>query len=315
MADNDKILVKIKGTPSVKVTDDQTIVRDIKVGQPIKRIKQSKFHASSFGGDSLGNALIRESDGQIVFYANLIPDSDLGRDLGSPTKRFGSLYVGNETIYLGNLAISEDSNGNLVLNNTDSAGIIITGTTRQIVTDIDSSVVIDITQPLIDSAIAAVIDNAPEALDTLKELADALNNDSNAFATLITSINSKLDSSQVIQILDSNVAIVNNNLIQAINNEAYTATPSIIDTFPSTQYRTVKYLVELSIDSDNKYHSAEILLTHNGINTYMTEYASVYTDSSLGEFDAIVENGSIIFSVTPEYTGTYFKARRINIDA
>jgi hypothetical protein len=53
MAD-DKIIVKVKGNPSVKVTDDQTIVREIKVGKPIKRIKQALFHASTFGGDSAG---------------------------------------------------------------------------------------------------------------------------------------------------------------------------------------------------------------------------------------------------------------------
>lgn len=318
MADNDKILVKIKGTPSVRVTDDQTIVRDIKVGQPIKRVKQSKFHASSFGGDSLGNALIRESDGQIVFYANLIPDSDLGRDLGSPTHRFGSLYVGNETIYLGNLAISEDSYGNLVLNNTDSSGVVIAGTTRQIATDIDSAVIIDITQPLIDSAVAAVIDNAPEALDTLKELAEALNNDSNAFGSLIASINEKLDSAQVLNIVDSAYItgiVAGSGTIGRADVEITTTAPlQTIDEFLATTYRSAKYIVQLEHDSDNKYHSSEILLIHDNVNAYLTEYAIVQTDSSLGEFDATLDSGLVKLQLTPSYTNTSFKAKRISVD-
>jgi hypothetical protein len=36
----------------------------------------------------------------------------------------------------------------------------------------------------IDSKIAALIDNAPEALDTLKEIADSLGNDNDLAATL-----------------------------------------------------------------------------------------------------------------------------------
>ena len=182
MADNDKILVKVKGNPSVKVTDDQTIVRDIKVGQPIKRIKQARFHASSFGGDSQGNSLLRDSNGTIVTYGNIVPSEDGQYDLGSPTNKFRGIYVGANTLYIGNLAISEDSNGNAVISSVDSSGFIISGTTKSIATDLDSSVVTNIIQPLIDSAFDLLLgDSTPETLDTLKEIATALNDDPNFF--------------------------------------------------------------------------------------------------------------------------------------
>lgn len=44
----------------------------------------------------------------------------------------------------------------------------------------------------VDAAIAALVDGAPTALDTLKELADALSNNSDAVAALVTQIDGKL---------------------------------------------------------------------------------------------------------------------------
>jgi hypothetical protein len=320
MADNDKILVRVKGNPSVKVTDDQTIVRDIKVGTPIRNVIQSKYHASSIGGPNLDNSMLRESDGVLVLYTDLLPDSTLTRSLGSPDKKFHSVYVGGGTIYLGGLSISEDSFGHLILSGVDSAGIIIPESQSIIATNIDSDKVLDIVVPVLDSAIAKVVGLAPEHLDTLQELAEALNNDSTAYQSLVDMINNTVDSAGIADIIDTQVDsayVVGKvaGLINPIASDAYTITPSVIDTFNSAEYRTVKYLIQLENDLANKYHASEILLTHNGSEAFITEYAIVTTDSSLGEFDAIVENGSIILSVTPEYTGTYFRARRINIDA
>lgn len=88
-----------------------------------------------------------------------------------------------------------------------------------------------------------------------------------------------------------------------------------IDTFSTTEYRTIKYVIQLEKDSDSKYHSAEILLTHNGTNAYFTEYAIVQTDSSLGEFDANISGGNVSLTVVPSYNNTSFKAKRISVDA
>jgi hypothetical protein len=191
MADNDKTIVRLKGNPSVKVTDDQTIVKDIKVGQPIKRIKQARFHASTLGGDSAGSALLRDSNGQVVITTNLIPSENGQFNLGSPSNKFKGLYIGANTLYIGNLAISEDSNGNAVISSIDSSGFIIGGTTKAIATDLDSSVIVNIIQPLIDSSFNLLLgDSTPETLDTLKEIATALNDDPNFFTNITTTINS-----------------------------------------------------------------------------------------------------------------------------
>jgi len=190
MADNDKILVKIKGNPSVKVTDDQTIVREVKIGQPIKRIKQSKFHATSFGGDSANDALLKDSNGDIVISGNLLPDSSGVYNLGSFDKKFARLFVGANTIYIGDIAISE-SNGQAFLSSIDGDGQVIPTTSRAIATGLDSATVINITQPQIDSAILELIgDSTPETLDTLREIARAIDDNPNYFSTIDSSITS-----------------------------------------------------------------------------------------------------------------------------
>ena len=63
----------------------------------------------------------------------------------------------------------------------------------------------------------------------------------------------------------------------------------LVDIFPKTQFRTCKYIIQLEHDSDNKYHSTELLLTHNNTTVSLTEYAIVKTDSDLGVFDAIID--------------------------
>lgn len=208
MADNDKILVKIKGNPSVKVTDDQTIVREIKVGTPIKRVQP-------FGNDYnnlLNRPNILDSDdvlalvdaqdlanivdsgsgvsilGAVTVSGHIIPSADGQYDLGSPTNRFRSLYVGGQTLYIGSLALSEDSFGNVVISNTDENGEIILGTGQTVSTNIDSNQIRNIAKPIVDSEIALLIGGAPEVLNTLEELARAINNDDSFSLNLVETI-------------------------------------------------------------------------------------------------------------------------------
>lgn len=106
------------------------------------------------------------------------------------------------------------------------------------------------------------------------------------------------------------------NLLNAVNEDLTTIVSSqVVDSFSADSARTCKYIVQLEHDSDSKYHSTEILLTHNGTNVFLTEYAIVQTDSSLGEFDANISGSTINLTLTPSYTNTSIKAKRISIDA
>ena len=89
----------------------------------------------------------------------------------------------------------------------------------------------------------------------------------------------------------------------------------VADTYSASAHRTSKYLVELAIDSDNKYHATELLLTHDGTTVFMSQYGHVTSDSSLGEFDADINSGNVRLLVTPSLNNTTIKTQRITIGA
>lgn len=111
-------------------------------------------------------------------------------------------------------------------------------------------------------------------------------------------------------------AALASNVANSIDSDlTATTADQLIDTFSATEFRTCKYVIQMEHDSDSKYHSSEILLTHNGSEVFFTEYAVVQTqDSSLGEFSATLAGGNVNLTVTPSYTNTSIKAKRLSID-
>lgn len=105
------------------------------------------------------------------------------------------------------------------------------------------------------------------------------------------------------------------NLDNAINLDLDSIGQQVVDTYGITQYRTARYIIQIEHDSTSKYHSTEILLMHNNTEVYMTEYAVLRTDSSLGEITADIDNGNIRLLMTPSFTNTSIKAKRLIIDA
>lgn len=86
-----------------------------------------------------------------------------------------------------------------------------------------------------------------------------------------------------------------------------TATISL-DSFASTEYRTVKYLVQVA-DTDvtpNKVHVAEFIVFHdnNGASTqaYVIQYGIGSNTGELGTWDAVYNTGVITLQFTPNYT-------------
>lgn len=308
----DKTIVKVSTTPVVKVSDTTTIVKKIVAGTPIKAVIAQPFDANTLLGESGGYYLdfrnftntpsildsaavkaitldsaevlnlidsdfidrvgirnFRDSDtggrvfGDLSVTGNIIPTRFQQQDLGSPTAKFRALYLAGRTIYVGNLAVGEDSaTGGLNLSSIDSGGTIIPGTTKQIATDIDSA--------------------------TIRDIVD----------------------SDYIQ-----TRIGNQGIPGASADLTGTTASQVVDTFSSTEFRTAKYIIQLEKDSDSKYHSTEILLTHNGSEIYLTEYGIIQTDSSLGEFDAVFDSTNINLTLTPSYSNTSFKAKRIAVNA
>ena len=66
-------------------------------------------------------------------------------------------------------------------------------------------------------------------------------------------------------------------------------TPIVIDSFPSPNFTTVKYIIQSkSIDG---YHSTELFCMQDGISAYITEYATLFNNYTLGSYSLTVSGG------------------------
>lgn len=79
-------------------------------------------------------------------------------------------------------------------------------------------------------------------------------------------------------------------------------TPVIIDSFPANQYNTIKYLIQLS--STAGIHSTEVIVMQDGVSTYQTEYATLFSANSLGSFACSISGITYNFTYTPYNPGS-----------
>ena len=52
---------------------------------------------------------------------------------------------------------------------------------------------------------------------------------------------------------------------------------TIVDSFPKATYRTAKYYIQIS--SNSQYHASEVLLIHNNANVFFTEYGVISSNN------------------------------------
>jgi hypothetical protein len=87
----------------------------------------------------------------------------------------------------------------------------------------------------------------------------------------------------------------NENVITGIENE------TVIDSFDSSEWRIIKYLVSISktTGGDNKFYATEfsILLDQENIN--VSEYGIMDNDGDIGTMDVSVEGGELKLRCTP----------------
>lgn len=98
------------------------------------------------------------------------------------------------------------------------------------------------------------------------------------------------------------------------SNEAELTTVAanqVVDTFLPSQFRTVKYLIQMSAGTN--YHATEVLLIHNGTIVFITEYGTIFTGVNLGEIDADISGGFVRLLVTPTNINTTVKTQRISV--
>jgi len=73
--------------------------------------------------------------------------------------------------------------------------------------------------------------------------------------------------------------------------------PTTIDSFPASSFTTVKYIIQgKSIDT---YHSMELFCMQDGISAYLTEYATLYSNYTIGTFTLEISSGVCNLIFTP----------------
>lgn len=90
----------------------------------------------------------------------------------------------------------------------------------------------------------------------------------------------------------NNASVSTNTITTSVN------TPNqVLDITNIGIYRSVKYLVQVSSGTD--YQTSEILLIHDGSNAYITEYGTIYTNTSLMTYDADISSSNARLLMTP----------------
>ena len=71
-----------------------------------------------------------------------------------------------------------------------------------------------------------------------------------------------------------------------------------VDSFPSSDFSTVKYIVQVKTGSS--LHATELFCIQDGIYTYMTEYATLISGSPLGSFSIELGGGRMKLNFEPD---------------
>jgi len=155
--------------------------------------------------------------------------------------------------------VSEFTNDVKYLDSTTVVGVIDQSYVRSNQITYNTSDFVD--SAYVQSQIDALVDGAPEALNTLNEIAAALNDDDSVYNTLVELINNQLDSAEV-------VALVDSDYVQLRQDYAYsslTGAPEIPSTTDSITEGDNLYYTTIRFDSDFGDNTTDDLTEGNNL--------------------------------------------------
>jgi hypothetical protein len=187
---------------------------------------------------------------------DLVPSTDATYDLGSSTNKFKDLYLSGTTLYLDQATIGLHS-GNIQLSHSGNTTTVPIGGGAHTVA----------TESYVDTAVSNLIDGAGPALDTLNELAAAINDDDSYAATITTALGNKQD--KVTGVSDTEIGYLDGvtSAIQTqINNKAPLESPTFTGTvdfsgatvtgLPAPEFvqmTTVSVSSNITLESNKRY--------------------------------------------------------------
>lgn len=106
--------------------------------------------------------------------------------------------------------------------------------------------------------------------------------------------------------------VLNHASISSSEFIATTATPNqVIDQFDITEFRTVKYLIQVS--NSQSYQSGELLVMHNGIEVVITEFSGLVIGNMISSFDSDISGNTARLLASPTSSNTLFKIVRTGV--
>lgn len=81
-----------------------------------------------------------------------------------------------------------------------------------------------------------------------------------------------------------------------------------LDSFSTSTYRTALYEVQMT--SSTNYHTITLKAIHDGTTVYLVQYGEIFTNTSLGSFDASISGGNLNLLFTPTNAVTAVKLSR-----
>ena len=94
-----------------------------------------------------------------------------------------------------------------------------------------------------------------------------------------------------------------------ISNTTATITQTAIDVFSATTYRSAKYIIQAT--NSTNYHYTEVAIVHDGTTAYATEFATMFTGSSLVSFAVDISGGNVrLLATATNATTTTYKIDR-----
>jgi hypothetical protein len=248
---------------------------------------------------------------------NLLPDLDNVYSVGSSAYRVKDLYLGASSLYLqnpanasANISLSVDLNGNIKINDSK----IITESNANDNLNLTNYATLEYAQSASAAAVSYLVDSAPGALDTLNELAAALNDDANFATTVTNSLSEKLSiqSASTTYQTKETLTTISSNYTANLNETVFvnTASTAITVTLPSSPIQGSKIkILDVAANAQNNM----ITVLGNGydiggasayiINTPDSSVDLIYINSNKGW---IVSNEYI--SITKPVTPTAISA-------
>lgn len=104
------------------------------------------------------------------------------------------------------------------------------------------------------------------------------------------------------------------NFIEASSNSVTTNTTAnnVVDSFAKITYRSAKYTVQIT--SGTNYHVTEVLLLHDDSEVFITEYGTIFSNTSLGNVTATINSANVELIVAPTNSSSVVKTKRISLE-